>query len=353
MVVEFCPTPAVEESKCSKWCGTHCGPRCCASSVWLTRKAAQLLRIHKLRSSVRLPCGNGALSHGSCIESTLDNVMPLSTSRRKKVIIWQGERNADGKLSFMYWPVTATLLSGFRFAHVDIVLGLGFSLAWRREVASLKSGDMFVWVGVNGKHSQPWKALRERGVRTVMYNTEPILKPRCELVGQVDELWDFSWFNIEQCNRSKTLPENRPVLRYVPPGHLSVSLGSIIPPEKVQSPELRKNISHQALMFFGSVRHGRSECIRTLQHALGSQLQWTYNVWTDPQFDEVRPGQLFERAGCGTALTVLSLITDDASVQCICQSAQRLRYAHASDISQHCLAEFSKNHHIRSLPSSR
>ena len=39
------------------------------------------------------------------------------------------------------------LAAGFRFSSVDLVVGLGFTLAWHRELKLLRAGDVFVWVG--------------------------------------------------------------------------------------------------------------------------------------------------------------------------------------------------------------
>ena len=137
---EFCATPSVD--RCASWCGTHCGPTCCASSRWVALKAAALLRQHPVQSLIGAPCGPRL--HGGCTSST-----PLreKDGRRRRVLLWQGERNADGRLGFMYWPVVGSLIAGFRFLPVEIVVGLGFSLAWHRELKLLQKGDVFVWVG--------------------------------------------------------------------------------------------------------------------------------------------------------------------------------------------------------------
>ena len=63
----------------------------------------------------------------------------------------------------------------------------------------------------------PWLQLREAGVRTVFYNTEPM--DWCVRSGP-DEVWDYSWHNIDGCRRRLRADRNL-TLRYVPPGFVS------------------------------------------------------------------------------------------------------------------------------------
>ena len=103
---EYCPTPG--KGACKDWCGTHCAPLCCLSDQWLRRKAAQLQV-------------NG------------ETIVNASVNRpRRRVMLWQGEKNQVGRLAYMYWPVMGTLVEGFRHASdVDILgPGVGFSLAY-------------------------------------------------------------------------------------------------------------------------------------------------------------------------------------------------------------------------------
>lgn len=76
---------------CAGWCGPYCGPRCCGSAQWL---AAKLDVMIPRRADVR--------------------------TRKRRVMIWQGEVQEHSTrrwLGFMYWPVMATLLAGFREAR--------------------------------------------------------------------------------------------------------------------------------------------------------------------------------------------------------------------------------------------
>lgn len=76
-----------------------------------------------------------------------------------------------------------------------------------QEWAKPKAGDVFVWVGQLGQIQIPWKSLQARGVFTVYYQTEP--REGCDLHGPdgIDEVWDYSWHNIEviKCQKPKSL----------------------------------------------------------------------------------------------------------------------------------------------------
>lgn len=66
-----------------------------------------------------------------------------------------------------------------------------------QEWAKPQAGDVFVWVGQLGQIEVPWQSLQARGVFTVYYQTEP--REGCDLHGPdgIDEVWDYSWHNIE------------------------------------------------------------------------------------------------------------------------------------------------------------
>ena len=116
-------------------------------------------------------------------------------------MLWHGEKNHAARLHVMYWPVMGTLIAGLQRPGVDLVFGIGFSQRYQQMIDSLRCGDTFIWVGVNGKLSQPFWQLRKRGVRTVYYNTEPAVGYiRCDRDRRhVDELWDFSFHNMLRC----------------------------------------------------------------------------------------------------------------------------------------------------------
>ena len=197
-------------------------------------------------------------------------------------MLWHGER-PDGRLAFLYWPVLGTLIEGFRPAvaarAVDLAVGVGFTAEYERRLKALRAGDTFVWVGINGRFSQPWRRLRARGVRTVYYQTEPAQKHQCYpvVLGRqaasnetLDEIWDFSWHNIEGCARTF----GHPRLRFIPPGYLR------------QPEALREGAFDDSLVFFGSLMWWaeRNACFSALRKELGAKLVHVYSAWNASEF---------------------------------------------------------------------
>ena len=134
-----------------------------------------------------------------------DTLVPIKSfgnkSSAQRIMLWQGEKNHIGRLAYMYWPVMGTLIEGFRHAgdRVELMIGVGFSLAYHEAIARLRHGDTLIWLGTNGKLSQPWRKLRKLGVRTVYYNTEPMTDRHCDRYrDSVDELWDFSYWSVHK-----------------------------------------------------------------------------------------------------------------------------------------------------------
>ena len=145
------------------------------------------------------------------------------------ILIWQADGGAGHDLAFMYEPVRSTLVSGFsdlpqrvisKIGTPHLVHGHGVHALFRKKadlVNGLKTGDIFLWIGPVGSNAPPWRKLRERGVRTIYYQTEPF--DGCQLSGsQSDEVWEFSWHNIDACGPRLRLDPPL-TLRYVPLGY--------------------------------------------------------------------------------------------------------------------------------------
>ncbi len=128
---QFCATPGT--GRCLHWCGTHCGPRCCASGKQFKRRSDLARQANERAELLRSPPGNAA--NGAAL------LVPLESEERpRRVLLWQGERN-DGRLGFMYWPVMSTLLEGFRHARgIDLRAGVGLTLEWNSRVHNLSAG---------------------------------------------------------------------------------------------------------------------------------------------------------------------------------------------------------------------
>ena len=232
-------------SACEGWCAERCAPRCCESAEWFQAKARGL--------------GVAAAASEDLEPARTRRGGAEGGGRVRRVMVWQGERNEDGHLSFMYWPVMGTLLSGFQHhaaRHpLRLVAGAGLTREYDKQLGRLRRGDWFVWVGVNERFSQPWKALRQRGVRRIYYRTEPDhctpASLRRGIPQGADEVWDFARHNLEGCVENETestirtvatgatdaesrgareawaqprglaiLGASPPKLRVVPPGHV-------------------------------------------------------------------------------------------------------------------------------------
>jgi hypothetical protein len=102
----------------------------------------------------------------------------------------------------MYKPAIETLNAlGEHSVSIDNVV----------NVSEIPYNSTFIWVGVHNVQRVPWKQIRARGAKTVYYQTERVNS--CALTkSNVDEIWDYAWYNIEQCKGKR----DAPVLRYVP-----------------------------------------------------------------------------------------------------------------------------------------
>lgn len=242
-----CKTPGY--GACASWCAQRCATSCCQSSAWLKDKLESIGHVNQTQGhQYRVP----------------------------RVMVWQGERNEDGHLAFMYWPVMSTLVQGFRHAAVELVAGAGLTREYKRQLARLRPGDIFVWVGLNERLSQPWSGLGQRRVKRIYYQTEPTPRHDCTHLTrpykiEVEEVWEFSHHNIEGCAKQTGAPK----FRFVPPGFL--------PPPRRSSPLPDRTAPSSALVFFGSLERwsGRWRCFEALKGQMGEALQQTYSVWNE------------------------------------------------------------------------
>ena len=137
-----------------------------------------------------------------------------------------GSRHGIDKIKFMYAPFLETIRLGA--SHLLGASHVRVRYAWHKRpnfapLRNLSRGDAFVWIGFFLKDQVPWAMLRKQGVFAVYYQTEPLAGTEgfCDLRwtfnrSVVDEVWDYSHHNIDQCRDSK----DAPVMRYVPPGVL-------------------------------------------------------------------------------------------------------------------------------------
>ena len=129
------------------------------------------------------------------------------------------------------------------------------------------SSDMLIFVG-EGSNFVPWETLRERGVYSVLYQTEP-MKFGCGVfehdtywgtflrsqVENVDEIWDYSWLHVDSCNqlfmknylegasvKRKAYPLQGPVMRFVPPGYIQNFFPTVNHEKQIEYPVFLGNV---------------------------------------------------------------------------------------------------------------
>lgn len=137
------------------------------------------------------------------------------------------------------------------------------------DVDALAPGSTLVWVGSVYLERVPWGALRARGVRTVHYQSEPMTAAKCARLPQVDEVWDYSWHNIDVCSQAIARP---PRIRYVP-----IAVQSY-------APRAEPKLWQRTVTFFGSRAFRNETCPAMLQMAALTRRGWRlrdeYRVWS-------------------------------------------------------------------------
>lgn len=260
-------------------------------------------------------------------------------------------------MPFLLSPVTSTLRDGFA-ASPDVAHVLLGHDAFRNDtapldnaLAGLKRGDIFIWVGEfipmwvgETNRRIPWQQLGDRGIWRILYQTEPVHFCKARRPGWppssnaalrkpvrtrrrgasfstrgrpvMDELWDFSWHNLEAChNASESAPTT---LRHVPIG--AVPLGLSVQPSRAASTiadvptfadtanSARRNGNGTAhpLLFVGNKEWGplRRRCYYELRRLLGKRVSHTYQAWSAAAFaSQVLPSHIFVNLhkDCGDA----------------------------------------------------
>jgi hypothetical protein len=207
-------------------------------------------------------------------------VLPLSIN----VLVMQ----SDFYFRFLYEPVASTLAAAFlrymRYTELNLTWAFevkdtdrksGSSMRERmlERTAYLQRGDVFLWLGAHGKVEKgvPLQELRERGVYTIYYRTEPFEPCQRPGLGGLDETWEYTHVNVRQkCEHA------RPLSRFVPPGANELSLNRFRPPA-----------GDNILTFVGHVGMGmlRAQCFQNLTAELGnSVLVSEYNMKSEDAF---------------------------------------------------------------------
>ena len=185
---------------------------------------------------------------------------------------------------WMYAPITETLCAGLASlgkvsvqAIVRPATPLGnLSGAFWRRLHRLRRGDRFIFVGQHaGK--LPWTSLRQRGVRTAFYETEPKAlscryRHRVRDADAPEELWSYSHRVLELCARAFA------TRRYLPPGYIE--------PPTAEGVAISSSTRPAAELFFLGYPfyRGRAPCYQQLRTALGERLNATWALYTPEDF---------------------------------------------------------------------
>ena len=253
--------------------------RTCAISCVTKR-----VRFRSLKSAADT---RAAIAQGIIAQRHANRKMPPAA------LIWQS-RNLPS-LPFMFSPVTDFLIAAFSRDFSPVTFGSGtkrnHSAAFHANVSTLRRGDVFVWVGPSMAQA-PWSELGARGVRRIVYQTEPVHYCAARCVGRyaVDELWDFSHHNLEACQPA-VAPEAPKVLRYVPPGAVLGDAPLLRAPSSSSSSsfsdlQATRAAVQQPLFFFGNPSDGRSRkaCFNTIRKLLGERLEFTFAAFNEERW---------------------------------------------------------------------
>lgn len=127
----------------------------------------------------------------------------------------------------------------------------------------LHDGDTFLWIGPQGAADIKWDDMRQRGISTIFYQTEPTKS--CWLHGP-DELWDYSISNTRYCRQQLPLMK----VRYAPIGHYKRT------PVVDYSSQKLANVT----VFFGVKQYRPPSCWSKFSH-----LQFIQDVWGDVKLE--------------------------------------------------------------------
>ena len=209
-----------------------------------------------------------------------------------------------GISQFMYLPIIRTLDSGFRsLGAAAVVVTSGHGPMVRS--AKLAKGDVLVWVGAGiGVKSLKLRELGARGVRRVLYSTEPMTwwcrqaVPGSNIrsaTGGWDETWHYTLHNAQLCWRVAANTSTRShIHRYVPPGALGVDLFHAPSQTFRSGSTVWWHPPAETAAFLGLIPrnntpnmpgYARISCFKSLKSTLGSKLVHRDDIFT---LDRVR-----------------------------------------------------------------
>jgi hypothetical protein len=183
----------------------------------------------------------------------------------KQIFVWHAPHH-----DYLYAPLRATVLTGLRGLGVSrIHVSYEGAFDWD----AIPTGSILIWLGWGrkGRYGRnrrvPWKALGGRGVYRIYYQSEPVTS-LVYTKDEVDEVWDFSWHNIDKVSTH----ENAPILRYVPIAFLR------------EAPLIKRFGDVPKLVFFGNAKW--RPCWSDVKAMMGADLMSRYNVWNDQDYED-------------------------------------------------------------------
>ena len=288
-------------------CGWVFGP-----SAWLVRACC-----------AGMPTAGGhGLSTGVAGAHGLDSMLNVRASDPPTVVIWHERGGVGHDIGFMYKPIVETLSAGFRRVPDDVrkatrgqplvVVGQGLHMELHRTIGGLnpladfvakgpgraapipgpsrlRPGDVFVWIGPFGAWEVPWLRLRSEGVRTIFYQSEPAdacaisATGDLELPGlghklQPNEIWDYSWHNIDFCRPASG---SNITLRFVPPGYVDAAISA----DAESGTRPASAVADLIFLGYPFFKSGRRLSYGKLKHVLGDRLNATFSVWNTDSFN--------------------------------------------------------------------
>ena len=183
----------------------------------------------------------------------------------RPVFVWHAPHH-----DYLYAPMRATVLNGLRgLGATNIHVAYDGAFDWD----AIPTGSLFIWLGWGrkgryGRNRQvPWKVLGGRGIYRVYYQSEPVTT-LVYTKEDVDEIWDFSWHNIDKVSTAK----DAPILRYVPIAFLA------------HAPTIKRFGDVPKLVFFGNSKW--RPCWSEVKAMIGDDLISRYDVWNDESYGD-------------------------------------------------------------------
>ena len=212
-----------------------------------------------------LLCTAPGMSRAASAAAWLVAAAAAQNTTEKQIFVWHAPHH-----DYLYAPLRSTVLTGLRgLGATNIHVAYDGAFDWD----AIPPGSILIWLGWGrkGRYGRnrrvPWKVLGGRGVYRIYYQSEPVTS----LVftkDEVDEVWDFSWHNIDKVSTQK----DAPLLRYVPIAFLR------------EAPLIKRFGDVPKLVFFGNAKW--RPCYNEVKAMIGDDLVSTYNIWNDRDYED-------------------------------------------------------------------